>query len=237
MELTTREAAQRLRVNQSRVRALVAAGTLRSRRVGGQWLVDADSVDRQALFNEAAATSRAMSTRIAWGAGALADGHKAAWLTASERTRLRKRLRGAPNAETLQRWLSARSSEAVRYKVADSDLEALLNTEGVVRTGVSAADAYALGLGAGGSGDAYVSHRVADRLVRDFYLIEGGSGNLTLRIVDHDFHTTTARRLHGQTVTTRLMVGVDLADDNDTRTRSTGRALLARVLDEQNRAA
>jgi len=236
MELTTRETAERLGVNQSRARALVAAGTLRSRRVGSQWLIDADSVARQALFSEAAATSRAMSTRIAWGAGALADGEDAAWLAASERTRLRKRLRGADNAETLQRWLTARSTRTIRYMVGGGDLEALLNSDGVIRTGVSAADAYALGLGTGGAGDAYVSQNVADRLVRDFYLIEGGSGNLTLRIVDHDFHTTTARRLDGQTVTTRLMVGVDLADDTDTRTRSTGRTLLTRVLDDQKSA-
>lgn len=232
MELTTREAAERLGVNQSRVRALVAAGTLDARRVGTQWHIDAASVDRQAAFGRAAVVSRPMTARVAWAAAALADGQDVGWLAASERSRLRKRLAGAGRVELLQRWLTTRSTETLRFRVTEADLAALLDADGVVRTGVSAVNAYGLGLGTGGSGDAYVTREIADRLVRDYFLIEGRSGNLTLRIVDHDFHLQTARVINGDRAAPRLIVGVDLADGLDTRTRSVGRSFVSRVLDE-----
>lgn len=235
MEVTTREAAERLRVNQSRVRALVAAGTLEARRVGSQWLIDADSVDRQAALTTAKATGRAMAKRVAWATGDLADGGEAAWLTAAERSRLRKRLREAASTEVLQKWLRSRSSQVTRYRVGEADLDELLRTDGVVATGVSAATDHGLGLGTGGDGDAYVDGDVLDRLVRDYFLIESRSGNLTLRLVEHNLHLLTARETDGLRVTTRLIVGVDLADDRDTRTRSAGRTLLDAVLNEQKR--
>src|SRR3954451_24557382 len=65
MELTTREAAERLNVNQSRVRALVASGVLEARRIGSQWVIDDESVDRQAALTSARASGRSMSRRIA----------------------------------------------------------------------------------------------------------------------------------------------------------------------------
>lgn len=233
MELTTREAAQRLGVNQSRVRALVAAGTLDARRVGPQWLIDADSVDRQATFTAAKATGRAMAPRVAWAAADLADGGDAPWLSAAERSRLRKRLRSASSIDVLRRWLSSRSATVTRYRVGDRDLDALLDSDDVVRTGVSAAAAYRLGLGTGGAADAYVTTDVAARLIRDFFLIESRTGNLTLRVVEHNLHLLTARAVDDQRVSTRLIVAADLADDRDTRTKSAGRDRLAVVLDEQ----
>lgn len=234
MELTTREAAERLSVNQSRVRALVSAGALEARRVGSQWVVDADSVDRQAALTSARATSRAMSQRVAWAAADLADGGDAAWLRANERSRLRRRLStAATSAELVQRWLRHRSDAEIRYRVGERDLDALLGTEGVVRTGVSAAEAYGLGLGTGGSADAYVTAEVEQRLVDEFFLIASRSGNLFLRVVEDGWHQGTARQIGGHTVTARLVVGVDLADDSDVRTQGTGRALIDTVLSEK----
>lgn len=232
-EMTTGEAAARLGVNQSRVRALVGSGVLAARRVGSQWLVDADSVDRQREMKQAHATGRAMAQRVAWAAGDLTDGGSAAWLSASDRSRLRRRLRDAASVDVLRRWLSSRASTVERYRVGERDLDAVLARSSVVSTGVSAATAYGLGLGTGSSGDAYVTADVAASLVRDVFLIESHTGNLKLRIVDHDLHLATARSINGRQVATRLFVGVDLADDKDTRTRRAGRALLRAVLAEQ----
>lgn len=233
MELTTREAAERLNVNQSRVRALVSSGTLDARRMGAQWLVDADSVDRQAALTTAKATSRAMAHRVAWACGDLADGGGAGWLSAGERSRLRKRLRGTASVEVVQKWLSSRSTGTLRFRVGEADLAELVGEEGVVGTGVSSAAAYGLGIGTGGGGDAYVTREVADRLRRDYFLIESASGNLVLRITDGDLHLATARTVDGRRTAPRLIVGVDLADDRDPRTRAAGRALVATVLAEQ----
>lgn len=233
MELTTREAAERLSVNQSRVRALVASGGLSARRVGDRWLVDADSVDRQAAFTSARATGRSMSQRIGWAAADLADGGEADWLGGNERSRLRQRLSTASSSEVMQRWLRSRCDSVSRYRVGEGDLAALLATEGVVRTGVSAAEAYRLGLGAAGAGDAYVTADVEQRLMDEFFLISSQTGNLTLRVVTDDWHQRTARQMGGQSVAARLVVGVDLADDTDVRTQSAGRTLIGTVLDEK----
>lgn len=234
MELTTRAAAEQLGVNQSRVRALVASGSLIGRQVGGLWLVDADSLDRHASLTAAKANGRSMAPRIAWAAGDLADGGDAVWLTASERSRLRKRFAAAASIDTLRRWLSARAWGVNRYRVGERDLDEVLATAGVVRTGVSATTAYGIGLGVGGTGDAYVDSRVAQQLVQEFFLIESAAGNLTLRMVEQDLHLKAAREIEGQLVSTRLIVGVDLADDRDTRTKSAGRELLGSVLFERN---
>ena len=233
MELTTREAAQRLRVDQSRVRELVSTGGLRARRVGGQLLVDADCVDRQAALVSAGATGRPMAQRVAWAAADLADGGSAGWLTAAERYRLRKRLSSVSSLDIVRRWLTSRANRVSRYRVGVHDLDELLSGDGVVRTGVGAATTYRLGLGTAGSGDAYVTAEVAERLVEEFFLIASDSGNLTLRVVDHDLHLRTARSTVDGQVAARLLVGVDLADDLDVRTRTAGRNLISTVLAEQ----
>lgn len=236
VELTTREAAERLGVDQSRVRALVVSGALRGRRVGPVWLIDEDSVDRQQGFVAAGATGRSMAARIAWAAGDLVDDGDAAWLRISERSRLRRRLREATSVDVVRRWLSSRSARSVRYRVGERDLDEVLGAEGVVRTGVSAAAVYGLGLGAGGSADAYVSADVAKRLGQDFYLIESQTGNLALRVVGDDLHVAASRVIGGRRVAPRLVVGVDLADDLDARTRAAGCELLRALLNEQKSA-
>lgn len=234
MELTTRQAAARLSVNQSRVRALVASGGLRARRVGDRWLVDAESVDQQAALTAARATGRSMSQRVAWAAADLADRGGASWLVANERSRLRHRLStAATSSEVMQRWLRTRADHVSRYRVGERDLDGLLATEGVVRTGVSAAAAYRLGLGTAGSGDAYVTADVEQRLVDEFFLISSQTGNLTLRLVADGWHETTARHVGEHSVAARLVVGVDLADDSDVRTQSAGHALINTVLNEK----
>ncbi|NLG20874.1 MAG: excisionase family DNA-binding protein [Actinomycetales bacterium] len=232
MEVTTREAASVLGVTQGRVRALIAAGTLRARRVGTQWLIDADSVDHQAALSAARATGRTMATRVAWAVGDLLDGGSAAWLSSAERSRLRKRIGTARRSEVLQRWLASRASRVLRFHVGESDLEALLSDEAVVRTGVSAALAHGVGLSSGGDGAAYVTREAADRLASQFFLIEARSGNLTLRLVDHDLHLRSARTVDNHRVAPRVIVGVDLADDSDVRTSGAGRELLESALAE-----
>lgn len=233
MELTTRQAAERLGVNQSRVRALISSRALAARRAGSQWLVDADSVERQASLTAAKATGRSMSARVAWAAGDLADGGTAAWLSSDERSRLRRRLRGAASADVLQRWLSSRATATRRFRIGEGDVEELLGVADVVRTGLSAVGAYRLGLGTGSAGDAYVTGEIAEQLIKDYFLIEASSGNLTLRVVDHGMHLLTARRIGGLQVATRLMVGADLAGDRSARAKTTGRGLLEAVRDEQ----
>lgn len=231
MELTTHEAAGRLNVHPSRVRALIQAGALRARRVGSQWLIDAESLDRQASLIAGRATGRSMSQRIAWATAAVVDG-MADGLVASERYRLRRRLADTDlSVETAQRWLSRRADVIARYRVGERDIADVVGHDDVVATGVSAAADYGLGLGTGGSGDAYVISRVRDRLVRDYSLIPSAKGNFTLRVVDQGWHLLTAAARESRLVAPRLIVGVDLVEDADERTRSAGRRLISAALD------
>lgn len=232
MALTTEQAAAQLKVNQSRVRALIAAGGLKARRIGRQWMVDADSLDQQAALIGAGATGRPMAKRIAWAAADLADGGSAEWLSSADRSRLRGRLSSVMVAEVAQRWLSSRSDQVQRYRVGVDDLEALLTSDGVVRTGVSAVETYGPGLATSGSADAYVDDKTAVELVQDFFLVESAAGNLTLRVVRPDYHLISARTLSGRVTATRLIVGADLADEAEVRTRAAGLRLITAVLSE-----
>lgn len=230
MELTTREAAARLGVNTSRVRALIATGRLTARRVGQQWLVDTDSVVAQHSLIAGDARGRSMSQRIGWATAALVDGHYVDWISASERSRIRRRLRTIAGPEVLRRWLSTRADDKRTYRVGAEDLADVLATVDVVATGVSAVTAYGLGLSVTGQGDAYVGRALHDRLLQDQVLIETRQGNLTLRIADQDWHLRTARGEAEATVAPRLIVGADLADDTDARTRQLGFDLLDATL-------
>ncbi|MGL4173839.1 MAG: helix-turn-helix domain-containing protein [Actinomycetota bacterium] len=234
MDLTTRESAERLGVNQSRVRALIASGGLNARRVGGRWLINADSVDRQVALTSARATGRSMAQRIAWATAHFADGGNASWLATNERARLRQRLSiAATSPEIMQRWLRARADSVSRYRVGESDLSTLLATEGVVGTGVSATEAHRLSLGGGNSGDAYVTPEVAQRLINEFFLIPSQTGNLILRVVRESWHQETSCQVGNHSVAARLITGVDLADDIDVRSKSAGRSLINTALDEK----
>lgn len=237
-EVTVREAAQRLGVHQSRVRALLSAGTLHGRRIGHQWVIGTEDIDQRKALISGGAKSRAMTARTAWAAAALADGGQATWITASERTRLRGRLRQHGDVTALatyQRWLTSRQASVTRYRVADRDLADLLHADGVVATGLTAARAYDLGLGTSGQADIYVTRDLARRLVKDFFLIASDQGNLTVRVVDGTWHLDAARQVNGQLVTPRLITAMDLLAQRDARSSASGRDLLATTLSEFNR--
>lgn len=228
-ELTVAQAAQHLGVHQSRVRQLARVGTLASRRLGRQWVIELAELDRHRELVRAGATSRPMSARVAWAAAALLDGQPTTWLEASERSRLVRRLRGAREPSTYQRWLLRRQSAVLRFRVADGDVQAVLHEPAVVATGIGAVAALGLGLGASG-GEAYVTPDLVPLLVERYFLVSSTQGNLLLRTVDGLWHTRTAGAIGSLAVAPRASIAVDLLDGDDTRTRAAGRDLLSRTL-------
>lgn len=229
--VTTTQAAQRLGVTTARARALIASGALAATRVGHQWLIDRDSLDRQRDLVAAGATGRSFAPRIGWAAAALCDGSPDG-LAPDERYRLRYRLVGLEPASAsacaqVQRWLSRRAQSVHRYRVGERDIETLLRTDGVMATGISAVATYGLGLGVGGSADAYVTDRTCRQLVRDFVLIDSARGNLTLRVIDTE---ALNHQILDTEVAPRLIVGVDLAEDTDARSRAAGCGLITEAL-------
>lgn len=231
--MTVRDAAALLGVDPSRVRALLRSGALAGQRFGSQWMVRQDAVERRAELVGAGARSRALSARTAWAAADILDGGKAAWLTTSERARLRARLasHAAGGWRTYARWLSSRQTAATRYRIADRDVAGLLADDGIVATGASAA-AHALGLGSAGQSEVYADSATERRLAEDWFLIRSDTGNLLVRAVAGDWHRRTGSIVDGRAVAARLMVAADLLDADDARSRAAGENLLARLLSD-----
>ncbi|MFD1047304.1 type IV toxin-antitoxin system AbiEi family antitoxin, partial [Kibdelosporangium lantanae] len=118
-----------------------------------------------------------------------------------------------------------------RFRIADSDVQELLAAPRVAVGGISAADAYQLGLGHGAEAEIYVDEATLDRLVDEFFLLESAQGNLVVHVVDDQWHWRTRRVHQGQVVTPRLVVAADLLESDDTRSRSAGRQLLTTTVD------
>lgn len=232
MEVPTAEAARMLDVSQQRIRALIASGILDARQVAGRWLVDADSIDRQAAIATGSRGGRGLAQHVAWAAADLLDRGLAPWLTPKDRWRLRARLlHELDGVDTARRWLRNRYTQASTWRAGPTAIERLLTTDGVLATGVSAAGPLGLELGTAGSADVYVQAERLDQLVHDHFLIESATGNLTVRTTEQDYsHRTGKRSLEGIQVAPRLLVAADLADDNGARTRKAGHDLFADVL-------
>jgi excisionase family DNA binding protein len=228
--LSTADAARRLGVHPSRVRALLAAGTLTGSRSGEHWLIDATSVrDR---IEGGVAPGRHLEPANAWAALALASGAPAAWLTPDARWRLRSLLdrRGVLGLAPRLRGRAQRE----RYPVDPGVLGQLSREPALVLTGMSAAAAHGLDNLEGDdlALDAYLASGDLDGLIRA-YALEAASadGNVSLRVVDAGVWPP----LEGRAFAPLAAVLLDLAEDGDCPTRArVGREALA-MLDEQGR--
>jgi len=224
-------AAERLGVNASRVRSLLASGRLAGRRVGSLWLVDDFDLERRRVA-VAGMRGRPLSARVAWASAALLDGLDAGWLTSAERSRLRSRwVSSSGDAQVCRWWMQSRAS-ACKYKIAPGDIAELLASDGVVAGGISAATSYRTGLGHGAEVEIYADQATVHRLVDEFFLMAHPRGNLTLHEVRSEtaWHLEAVRTVDDLLVAPRLIVAADLLDSDDTRSRSAGASLLEETL-------
>lgn len=124
MEMSVREAAEQLRLDSSRVQQLLRSGRLPGRRLGSQWLVDADSV--ALMSSQVRLPGRPMAPARAWGLLDLLDGGSAPWLSSVARSQVRHQIRSLEDAGP-DRWravLAARS-EVLRAWVHPAALSRL----------------------------------------------------------------------------------------------------------------
>jgi excisionase family DNA binding protein len=224
---STAEAAHLLGVTSERVRRLAATGDLSARRIGGRWLVDEDAVaDRMAAPS---ASVRPMSPRVAWAAAALLDGHAAPWLSQSETSRLRRRLRTAgKDTATWRAWLRNRASDAERLRASTSYLPSLLADERVAATGASAAAVYGSSLQAVGDVEVYASADDLRALRRRYGLVASATTNVVVRLGSGPWLDAVVRR-DGRRVVPSLVVALDLIESRDSRSRRAGEELLRRA--------
>lgn len=109
MDIGVREAADKLGVDDSRVRQLLRSHDLAGRRIGREWLVSASGVSR--LASRRSQPGRPLAPARAWGLLDLLDGGSAPWLSPVARSQVRqlgRRLSGA-DADRWRAALRARS--------------------------------------------------------------------------------------------------------------------------------
>ena len=210
------EAAEELGVSARRVRQMLADGVLDGERVGRAWIIDREQLHRVAGLRPE--VGRPWSPASAWAVLALADGEQVD-LSPVERSRARKRI--GQGLDHLVGRLAARC-ERRRFYAHPGVLDRL--ADAVVRAGVSAAAHCGADLVIGESVEGYVRAGEIDQLVKQFGLDEQAvRPNVLLRIVDDDVWPFEADQRYAG----RSVVGVDLLESEDPRSRRAGAELLA----------
>lgn len=221
LTLSVAEAAARLEVNQSRVRALIAAGLLQAERVGGRWLLDVGSLER--YQRERVARGRMFAPRQAWGILMLAADIKPWWLCASEISRLRRVLR-EQSLETLARRLGRRAERLFLY-AHPADLSRLLAERLAVRTGLSAPERHQLALSGPDRGKVEIYYPASGitQLRNNYSLQSLSPPNVLLRVIN-----TAWPFAEGIVIAPDSVIAIDLLESDDARTRRAGLELLNR---------
>lgn len=217
MELSVPEAAERLRVSRQRALALVHAGELPGRKIGGRWVVEAEDVAELARDR---AAGRPMAGRTAWGLLDLLDGGRAAWLTAPERSRLRARLAARPAIGQVVHWVRRRST-LLWLRGHPAALPRLLAFPGAIPAGASAPGHDIIDRG---RVEVYLRRDAADRALRDLSLrpVPRREANALVRVPLDVWSFAAADR--------PAATALDLWESADERSRRTARRLYAAAL-------
>ncbi len=230
VQVTVRQAAQRLRLSDGRVRALIRDGSLGAARVGSQFVIlDADLAQFMAQRREAHV--RSFSRQIAWAAADLADGGSAQSISDSERSRLRSRLdHTTADLPIWMRRLHALGDEKVQCAISAERLAALLADHRVVRSGSFATNLASDQL-VSREGTIWVASRESlGELRRDYGLLRSSNGAVTCRIAG----ASEDRLGIGMGNAFRLVVVADLASEGDDRSQSAAASLLREVIEERS---
>ena len=211
------DAAEELGVSARRVRQMLADGVLAGERVGRAWIIDREQLPR--VVGVRPAVGRPWRPASAWAVLALADGEEVD-LSPVDRSRARDRLE--LGLDQLVARLAARCER--RWFYAHPGVLDRLADE-VVRAGISAAADHRADLVVGEGAEGYVRAGEIDRLIEQFGLDDQAARpNVLLRVVDDDVWPFASGQRHAA----RSVVGVDLLEADDPRSRRAGAGLLAR---------
>ncbi len=129
------EVADRLGLSRQRVLELISSEELPARKIGRQWVVE--EPDIAGWGQRRGSVGRPMAPAVAWGLIALLQGRDPDWLSPSERSRLRSRLRRQPSVDAVGNWVRKRS-ELHWLAGHRSALPKILDVPDALPTGVSA---------------------------------------------------------------------------------------------------
>lgn len=225
MEITSRQAAEQLGVTQQRIQTLFAAGDVRGRMVAGRLVVD--STDIQARLARRPGRGRPLAARVAWGMLWELAGERAHWLAASERSRLRTTTRKLSTDEVVLR--ARRRATLHQYRILPTYVDRLAADDACVASGVSAASEVGADIVAIGFAEIYTARSTHNRLVRQYAMVAGHNDadiNVNLRVLDDDLIFL----LDGRTRMPSAVVGCDLMESPEPRTRRAGTLVLSDLL-------
>ena len=214
--LTIEETASTLGVSTRHARRLADSGAV-TRIARG--LVDRGSVDRY-LQSQRQGRTRAWAEHTAWGAVALLSGRDAAWLGATQASRLRSALREITDADNLltrmrdrvrvHTYLAHRAAlPRLRDQIATTNLRLLGITDAV-----------------DDSVDGYLAESELDDTVHTLGLQADAGGTVVLRTTGFDFD-----RVRDLVATTTTVAALDAATSTDPRLRGVGRRTLSEMLE------
>lgn len=213
--LEVAEAAERLGVTTRQVQNLVALGELRQEARG---VIDEESVERLLAIRQGSHT-RAWAENTAWGAVSLLSGGDADWMGATQRSRLRARLRELQARDLVER--TRERAGVTRYRAHPSTLGRL--REVLVHAGAVGR----LGLADSNGVDGYLSVDGLAETERMHGLIRDAGGEVTLRATRFDLDIVR------QLVTrSPVLAALDLAESLDVREQRAGLDALDAALRE-----
>jgi excisionase family DNA binding protein len=228
--LSVQEAAKELGLDPSRVRALVSSKVIPGVKVGDRWAIDSAEIARRRR-NERS-PGRPFEPGNAWAVLFLASNEKAPWLASSVRWRLEQGL--AFRGLTGLRSRLSRRAEIHRFEAHPGELRHLQARDELIKSGISAAGRYDLGLVPGEEVDAYIRSRLLKRVQREHALEPAaiGEGNVVLRVVpDSAWHLDDEDH-----VAPFAAVAVDLAADPDSRSSRVGNNMIKKLDRDRKRS-
>ncbi|MFW0775843.1 helix-turn-helix domain-containing protein [Paenarthrobacter nitroguajacolicus] len=221
--LSTAEVAERLGITQVSVRQLVESGQLTVvGRVGRSILLDRSSVER--LSAAGTRRGRAWTAKTAWAALALLSGQNPTWISSSEKSRLKSRLRHLDAAAVC--ILARHKDRTSRYRATRDALDHLSHY--LIASGATAmrdeSTAETFGM-TGGSGiaEGYVMAGDAKPLADSLGLVEDPSGNAIIHEVELEEPFAEGR-------VPVAAIAVDLMGSLATRERSAGQRVIEELL-------
>jgi hypothetical protein len=219
------EAARILQLSPARVRNLASRGQLPAHKIAGRWVIDVNAVEQRRQENPP--EGRRFTSQNAWAALILASGEDPQ-VTPVVRSRLKRALL-LDGLGGLAPRLRDRAEVAL-YSSHPGEIHYILEDAALMRSGISAAGSVGSDLLAGRELDGYVAESELQNFLDRHMLsrVEGGSdGNVRLRTVPDDVWNNLD--LRSRSVAPKAAVALDLAGEQDHRSRASGKSLLRKI--------
>jgi excisionase family DNA binding protein len=225
VELSVSEAADRLQLDQSRIRQLVNAGDLPARRVGKVWLVDGDAV--ALMSRRVRPQGRPLSERRAWALLDLLAGGDAPWLTAPARSQVRTVIRRMQSLGA-DEWRAALRNRGHKVSIDGhpAAVRRLVQSPETVAAGPHEASVHGLDL---------VALSARPEVYLDDHAWAKLAGVLNLDLAAPSSASAVVRLVHGDGIVDRLRanerllavtIAADCLDDADPRANFAGLQLI-----------